>query len=118
MSFFIIGCSESGTERAQHLDPLLTHAGFLVTPADTTARREALSTVEPLRVQYFSYKGHPRYWYADPYVCHCVYAGNEDNYLRLRQLKREHAEFLDEETAQQKFLEFETLPANQVFLGE
>ena len=80
--------------------------------------REALSTVEPLKIQYFAYKGTPRYWFADPYLCHCVYAGNEDNYLRFRQLKREHAEILDEETAQQKYLEFETLPANQAFYGE
>jgi hypothetical protein len=118
LSVIVAGCSASGPRQAEQLDPLLRQAGFRVTPADTTARREALSTVEPLKVQYFAYKGHPRFWVADPFVCHCVYAGNEDNYLRLRELKHERAELLDEETAQQKFLEFETLPANQAFYGD
>jgi hypothetical protein len=112
------GCSETGAERAERLDPLLTQAGFRVAPANTEVRREALSSLTPLKVQYFEYKGKPRFWVADPYVCHCVYAGNETNYDRLRQLKRERAEFLDEETAQQKYLEFMTSPVNQVFLGE
>jgi hypothetical protein len=117
-SLLAAGCSAPGAKRAEQLDPLLTEAGFRVTPADTTARREALSTIQPLKIQYFSYKGTPRFWFADPYVCHCVYAGNENNYQRLRQLKRERAEILDEETEQQKLLEFETLPANQVFYGD
>jgi hypothetical protein len=112
------GCSETGAERAQRLDPLLTQAGFRVSPADTEDRREAMSSLTPLKVQYFEYKGKPRFWVADPYVCHCVYTGDETDYDRLHQLKRERAEFLDEETAQQKYLEFMTSPVNQVFLGD
>jgi hypothetical protein len=117
-SILAAGCSASGTERAEQLDPLLREAGFIATPADSVARREALSAIQPLKMQYFWYKGTPRFWVADPYACHCVYAGNDNNYLRFRQLKRERAELLDEETEQQKLLEFETLPANQVFVGE
>jgi hypothetical protein len=112
------GCSETGPERAQHLDPFLTQAGFRAAPADTEDRREALSSLTPLKVQYFDYKGTPHFWVADPYVCHCVYASDETNYDRLRQLKHERAEFLDEETAQQKYLEFMTFPVNQVFMGD
>ena len=115
---FTAGCSASGKQRAEQLDPLLVEAGFRTFPADTVARHEALSAVQPLKLQYFSYAGALRFWFADPYICHCVYAGNEDNYQRLRELKRERAELLEEETEQQKFLEFEALPANQVFYDE
>jgi hypothetical protein len=117
LSGLFAACSESGAHRADRIEPLLTEAGFRVTTADTTARREALSSLTPLKVQYFEYNGKPLFWFADPYVCHCVYAGDETNYDRFRQLKRERAEYLEEETAQQKYLEFMTSPVNQVFLG-
>jgi hypothetical protein len=117
LSCLTAGCSESGAHRADRIEPLLTEAGFRVTTADTTARREALSSLTPLKVEYFEYQGKPLFWFADPYVCHCVYAGDETNYDRFRQLKRERAEYLEEETAQQKYLEFMTSPVNQVFLG-
>jgi hypothetical protein len=113
-----VGCSPSGAERAQQLDPLLTQAGFRATPADSEDLRQALSSLTPLKVQYFDYKGRTHFWVADPYICHCVYSGNEANYDRLRELKRGRAELLDEETAQQKYLEFINSPVNQVFLGE
>jgi len=114
----IAGCSETGTQRAQSFDPLLTQAGFRIVPADTTDRREALSSLTPLKLHYFEYKGKLLFWFSDPYVCQCVYAGDEADYLRLHQLKRQRAEYLEEETAQQKYLEFMTSPVNQVFLGD
>ena len=117
LSCLTAGCSESGAHRAGRIEPFLTEAGFRVTTADTTARREALSSLTPLKVQYFEYNGQPVFGFADPYVCHCVYSGDETNYDRFRQLKRERAEYLEEETAQQKYLEFMTSPVNQVFLG-
>lgn len=115
---FSIGCSESGRQRAGQIDPLLTEAGFRATPADTVDRREALSTVTPFKVQYFKYRGRHLFFVADPDVCHCVYVGDEADYLRLRQLKREHPELLDEETEQQAYLQFLTTPANQALIGE
>ena len=53
LSCLTAGCSESGAHRAGRIEPLLTEAGFRVTTADTTARREALSSLTPLKVQYF-----------------------------------------------------------------
>jgi hypothetical protein len=113
------GCSESAAHRAERLDPILAEAGFYATPADTTDRRESLSTIQPLKIQYFEHNGKLHYFFADPDVCHCVYAGDEADYDRFRQLKRrEHPALLLEETEQQKYLEFMTSPANQVFYGD
>lgn len=114
----VAGCSETGAQRAQRLEPALAEAGFHTVPADTTDRREALISLVPLKLHYFEYKGKLLFWFSDPYICQCVYAGDEANYVRLRQIKRERAEYLEEWTAQQKYLEFMTSPVNQVFLGE
>jgi hypothetical protein len=111
------GCSATGAERAERLDPPLAEAGFHTVPANTTDRREALSSLVPLKLHYFEYKGKLLFWFSDPYVCQCVYTGDEADYVRLRQLKHERAEYLEEETAQQKYLEFMSVPVNQVYLG-
>ena len=112
------GCSETGAERAQRLESPLIEAGFHTVPADTTDRREALSSLVPLQLHYFEYKGKLLFWFSDPYACQCVYAGDEANYVRLRQQKHERAEYLEDWTAQQKYLEFMSSPVNQVFLGD
>src|SRR6516225_6740243 len=67
------GCAESSTERAQRLEPMLAQAGFRMVPADTAARSEKLDRLTPLRMNYQSHNGKSSYWFADPYVCHCLY---------------------------------------------
>jgi hypothetical protein len=82
-----IGCAESSEERAQRLEPMLTQVSFRAVPANTPARTQKLSKMTPLKVSYFSRKGNPSYWFADPYVCHCLYVGGEQNYDEFQQLE-------------------------------
>ncbi len=36
---------------------------------------------------YVGKDGKPRYWFADPYQCNCVYQGNEKDYQRYQNLR-------------------------------
>jgi hypothetical protein len=113
-----IGCTESSTQRAQRLEPMLMEAGFREVPANTPARAEKLSQMTPLKVSYFARHGKSSYWFADPYVCHCLYVGSEHNYQQLQQLKQERAEEVTQENDQRNFEQFMASPAGQVFYGE
>ena len=118
------GCAESHEQRAQRLEPMLSQAGFHAVPADTPARVERLNQMRPLKVSYFSQNGKSIYWFPDPYVCHCLYRGNEKNYEKYQELKarasseQEEPEAADDQASQRAFMEFMASPASQVFYGE
>lgn len=118
------GCAESHEQRAQRLEPMLSEAGFRTVSADTPARVEKLNQMKPLKISYFSRNGKPVYWFPDPYVCHCLYRGNQKNYEKYQELKsqasseQEEAEAADDQASQQAFMEFMASPASQVFYGE
>jgi len=57
-------------------------------PANTPARTQKLADIVPPRMSYVSRDGKLSYWFADPYVCHCIYVGNEQNYSQFEQLKQ------------------------------
>ena len=115
-----IGCAESAAQRAQRLEPLLSQAGFTVVPADTPARVEKLNDIKPLKVSYFSHNSKSLYWFADPYVCHCVFRGTEQNYELYQRLtqEQERAETLDDYATQQTYMEYMGSPVGQVFYGQ
>jgi hypothetical protein len=101
-----IGCAESSNHRARRLEPILAQAGFRVVPANTPTRAQRLNEMTPLKLSYFSRKGNPSYWFADPYVCNCVYVGSEQNYNRFRQLELERAEEVTQENERRQIEEF------------
>jgi hypothetical protein len=113
-----IGCSESSDQRARRLEPMLAQAGFRVVPANTPARAQRLSEMTPLKVSYFSRHGKRSYWFADPYVCQCLYVGSEQNYEEFQQLKQEAAQEVTQENEELKYEQFMASPANQVFYGQ
>jgi len=82
------GCAESHVERAQRVEPMLAQAGFRMVPANTPTRTQKLAYIVPLRMSYVSRDGKLSYWFADPYVCHGIYVGNEQNYSQFEQLKQ------------------------------
>ena len=116
------GCAESSTERAQRLEPMLAQAGFRMVPADTAARSEKLGRLTPLRMNYQSHNGKSSYWFADPYVCHCLYVGSEQNYGQFEQLKHaeqeEKAQNVTDMADQARYEEFINSPAGEVFYGQ
>lgn len=71
---------ETPIERAQRIEPMLNAAGFRVLPADTAERRVRLSSMTPLQIRFTPLNGKMQYWFADPYYCNCLYAGDEKAY--------------------------------------
>jgi hypothetical protein len=75
-------------ESANQVEPLLEQAGFLRMAAETSAQRTELNSLKPLTIsRSLDTKHGMRYWYADPYVCGCMYAGNEAAYDRYREIR-------------------------------
>jgi len=120
----LAGCCESHDDRARRLEPILSEAGFRALAANTPARADRLDQMTPLKISYFPHNGKPVYWFPDPYVCHCLYRGDLQNYKKFEDLKaqasseQEEAEAVEDPLAQQRFLEFMGSPASQVFYGE
>lgn len=117
------GCAESSAQRAQRIEPMLSQAGFSQVPANTPAREEKLKDITPLKLRYFSHDGKPAYWFADPYVCHCLFRGTEQNYTAYQQLLQdekaeERAQAIDDYQSQQQIMDYMSSPAGQVFYGQ
>jgi hypothetical protein len=76
-------------DSANQVEPLLEQAGFLRMAAETSAQRTELNSLKPLTISRSQDpKRGTRYWYADPYVCGCMYGGNEAAYDRYRDIRR------------------------------
>ena len=116
------GCAESHTERAQRLEPMLAEAGFRRVPADTQARAQKLDDMTSLRISYAARNGKLAYWFADPYVCNCLYVGSRQNFEQFKNLaqqeKEESAQEVSGEAEQEKYEEFMSSPASQIFYGQ
>jgi hypothetical protein len=124
IAFFVIllgfgtGCAESSHQRAQRLEPILAQAGFHVVSANTPVQAQRLSDMTPLKLSYSLHNGSPSYWFADPYVCHCLYVGSEQDYNEFQQLEQERAQPVTQEYDQRNYEEFMASPASQVFYGQ
>jgi hypothetical protein len=122
MVVLVGGCAESHTERARRLEPMLAQAGFRRIPGNTPAREENLSNMTPLRINYIPNNGKRSYWFADPYVCQCLYVGSEGNFEQFKQLKQtnqeEQAQEVTDMAEQTKYEEFMNSPASGVFYGQ
>jgi hypothetical protein len=80
--------SETPAQKAQRLDPVLSAAGFQMVPADSVKRQQVFTGLPPLQMHYYLTKhGKPRYWFADPYQCNCVYVGDAGAYQRYQNLR-------------------------------
>jgi hypothetical protein len=122
-----LGCGESSEERAQRIGPMLTQAGFHMAPADSPVRAQNLQDLPALKMNYFTHNGKPSYWWPDPVSCHCIYVGGQKSYNRYQKLKsqqlaqkeeNEQDQEVTEEANQQKYMQFLTSPADQVFYGD
>ena len=93
VAVYAAGC-ESAQDRANHVESMLAAAGFRMHPAETDEHMQKLQNMKPLKLQYFFVNGKPRYWFADPKFCKCIYIGDEEDYQKYQQLR------LQEENAQ------------------
>jgi hypothetical protein len=123
VSLMLHGCAESVQHRAQRLEPMLSAAGFQMLPADTPQREQALTSHTPLKMRYHFSNGKPHYWFADPYVCNCVYVGNEAEFQKYQQLKLQEqmvqreqvAAEMNENAAEQEQFNFMMWPGSPFF---
>jgi hypothetical protein len=101
MAVLIAACSsfqETPAQKAQRIDPVLSAAGFHIVVADSPKKQEIFSTMPPLKMHYYVAKdGKPRYWFADPYECNCVYEGDGKDYQRYQNLRLQQKLVKEEE---------------------
>jgi hypothetical protein len=85
---------------AQHVTPsqpfleknafYLRSAGFKIQLANDPASQRALKALPPHRfVIHTKAGGVPRYVYADPGMCNCIFSGNADNFASYREILRQ-----------------------------
>ena len=75
--------------RAQKIESLLNISGFKAMPADNPAKQKVIQGLQPLTFTRLGHHGKIHWWFADPYLCNCVYVGDELAYLRYKQSKKE-----------------------------
>lgn len=81
----VSGC-QSTTETIQKKDDLLSAAGFVPQPANTTGRQAAMKKLPPNKFVQQAQGDQIVYLYSDPIVCQCVYFGNQAAYAQYRQM--------------------------------
>jgi hypothetical protein len=85
----LAGCSlfkETPQEKAQSIEPLLSAAGFRMKLADTQEKLAHLQRLPALQLVPHQQGGKLYYGFADPYVCKCMYVGNEAAYQEYQKL--------------------------------
>jgi hypothetical protein len=84
-------------KRAQKVESLLNISGFKSMPADNPAKQKVIQGLQPLTFTQLGHHGKIHWWFADPYLCNCVYVGDELAYLRYKQAKKERKQEKGEE---------------------
>jgi hypothetical protein len=91
---------ETPAQKAQHIDSVLSASGFHMVAADSSKRQDILASTTPLTMRYYVAKdGKPRYFFADPYQCNCLYEGDEKAYQRYQYLRLQQKLVKEEEEA-------------------
>jgi len=83
-------CANTGTGASAKGD-MLVAAGFVPKNADTPSRIAALKSLPPNKFVSRAKNGGPRYLYADPTVCGCIYVGDQQAYDQYRQMATQQA---------------------------
>jgi len=94
---FLAGCAGSGKMSPFQMDEMLVRAGFQLHTADTPKKLDFLKSLPQNELVYKMYNEKMFYFYVDGYSCQCMYVGDEQAYLRFRQLVKE--EKMDERIA-------------------
>ncbi len=83
MLLFMTAC---GTPAANtESDNNLAEAGFVAKKANTAERMAAIRALPPHQFVMRTHNGQPRYLYADPTGCSCIFVGDQTAYDRYRQ---------------------------------
>jgi hypothetical protein len=80
------GCATIRRHSTLETEQMLSAAGFHMKLADTPEKLAHLQTLTPRRLVPHRQANQLYYAYADPEVCHCLYAGTEAQYQAYQQL--------------------------------
>lgn len=83
------GDSSPPTWEADAMETQLREAGFRLVPADTPERIESMRSLPRLELLRAQRDDEPRYVYADPISCRCLWIGDPAAYEHLGRLARE-----------------------------
>jgi hypothetical protein len=86
LSLSVTGCAAIRAHQTAETEQILEAAGFQVKPADTPEKLAHLQTLTPRKVVRYTRDGQPRYVYADPETCKCLYVGDEQRYQKYQEL--------------------------------
>ncbi len=70
----------------QDKEDMLAAAGFQLRPADTPDKLAAMKALPPHKFIQQVQNGQPIWIYADPTICRCLYAGNQQAWQTYRQM--------------------------------
>jgi hypothetical protein len=85
------GCATLSQPEGLAAERLLAAAGFQVRAADTPEGLAHLKERPARRVMAHIHDGEPRYTYADPGRCRCLYVGGAREYAEYRRLAQQEA---------------------------
>jgi hypothetical protein len=94
---FLMGCAGTGKISPFQMEEMLVRAGFQLHTADTPKKLDFLKSLPQNRLVHKTCNKKMFYFYMDGPSCHCMYVGDEQAYLLLRQLVKE--EKMDERIA-------------------
>jgi hypothetical protein len=85
----LAGCATLGGQDVRDTGRLLSAAGFEQRLADTPERQAQLAKLPPHQLTGQPHNGTLDYVYADPTLCHCLYAGDQKAYQAYQKLLTE-----------------------------
>ncbi len=74
-------------DAAHDRESLLSASGFTVLPANTPQRQDMLAKLPPNRVSQLIQGDKVSYLYPDPVLCHCLYAGGQQQFAQYPGLR-------------------------------
>jgi hypothetical protein len=87
----LAGCASLQLQDTQATERMLDAAGFQVKAADTPEKVAHLQALTPGKIIRREHNGQASYIYVDRTLCHCLYAGTEEQYQAYRTLARQQA---------------------------
>ncbi len=97
----LAGCATT-QDLVQGQENMLAAAGFVVRPANTAERQQAMATLPADKIVQRVRDDTVAYLYADPVVCHCLYVGGQGAYGRYQQ-ERLQQHLADEQVEASQF---------------
>ncbi len=85
------GCAAWQRDAVHDHEDVLSAAGFSVLTASTPQRQDMLAHLPPNRISQLIQGDRVSYLYPDPVLCHCLYAGGQQQYAQYQLIRQQRA---------------------------